>query len=386
MELLTVGVLGASHKENEHRLPIHPEHISDIEADLRSNLLFESGYGERYGVTDELLRESVELADRGQILAESDVLLLPKPTLQDLHDMCSGQVLWGWPHCVQDAELTQQAIDKNLTLIAWEAMNHWTDSGTFVVHVFHINNELAGYASVLHALSLKGTTGHYGRHLSAAVIGFGNTARGAITALQGQGVYDITVLTMRDPTAVASPVAGIVMVQQERRSDDPTRTVVHTEDGPVGTAAYLGEHDIIVNCVLQDTDEPVMFVTNEELDKYPNGRIIVDVSCDEGMGFECALPTNFDKPTFEVGHGVTYYAVDHSPSHLWNSATWSISEALLPYLRSVMSGPTGWDADLTIQRAIEIRDGRIQNPKILSFQQRSADHPHPRLITPDGIG
>ena len=33
--------------------------------------------------------------------------------------------------------------------------------------------------------------------------------------------------------------------------------------------------------------------------------------------------------------------VDHSPAYLWNSATWGISEALIPYLRTVMSGPGG---------------------------------------------
>ena len=58
-----------------------------------------------------------------------------------------------------------------------------------------------------------------------------------------------------------------------------------------------------------------------------------------------------------------YYGVDHSPSYLWNSATWEISEALIPYLRTVMDGPGGWDRDETIRRAIEIRDGVIQNPE-----------------------
>ena len=66
----------------------------------------------------------------------------------------AGQVLWGWPHCVQDTELTQLAIDQRLTLIAFEAMNHWTRDGAFSLHVFHKNNELAGYCSVLHALQL----------------------------------------------------------------------------------------------------------------------------------------------------------------------------------------------------------------------------------------
>ena len=81
----------------------------------------------------------------------------------------------------------------------------------------------------------------------------------------------------------------------------------------------------------------------------------------------------------KVGNGVAYYGVDHSPAYLWNSATWAISEALIPYLRTVMDGPSAWDRDRTIRLAIEIRAGVVENPKILSFQGRSADHPHALL-------
>ena len=35
--------------------------------------------------------------------------------------------------------------------------------------------------------------------------------------------------------------------------------------------------------------------------------------------------------------------------------------------------------DETIRRAIEIRDGVIQNKQILSFQGRSPDYPHPHV-------
>ena len=80
-----------------------------------------------------------------------------------------------------------------------------------------------------------------------------------------------------------------------------------------------------------------------------------------------------------VGAGIHYYAVDHSPSYLWDSATWEISEALLPHLETVIGGPAAWEADETIRRAIDIRDGVIQNPKILSFQRRAKEFPHRRL-------
>ena len=380
MDQLSLGVLATSSKENEFRLPIHPQHFDRIDADLRARIVLERGYGERFGVSDDHLATQVAgIRPREQIIATSDVVLLPKPTLADMASLREGQVLWGWPHAVQDPELTQICIDKKLTLMAWEVMNHWTPSGEFVVHVFHMNNELAGYCSVLHALTLVGSTGHYGRQLTAAVIGFGNTARGAITALNAFGIHDVTVLTMREVTAVASPVPSAVLEHLDRTEADPSRTTVLTADGQIPTATFLAGHDIVVNCVLQDTDAPLMFVTDAELAEFAPGALIVDVSCDAGMGFEFAQPTSFETPMLPVGDGVSYYGVDHSPTYLWNSATWGISEALIPYLRTVMDGPSAWDEDRTIRLAIEIRAGVVQNPKILSFHHRSAEYPHRRL-------
>ncbi len=377
MTQIRLGMLASSSKENEFRRPIHPEHFERIDADLRARMVLEHGYGERFGVSDENLATMVAgVHSREEVIATSDVLLLPKPSLSDVTSFRDGQVLWGWPHAVQDSPLAQVAIDKRLTLIAWEAMNHWAPSGGFDVHVFHMNNELAGYCSVLHSMALVGSTGHYGRHLTAVVIGFGNTARGAITALRSLGIYDVTVLTMRDVTAVASPMPSVLLDHLDRTAADPSRTTVQTEAGPVPTAAFLARHDIVVNCVLQDTDAPLMFVSQQELAEFAPGALIVDVSCDAGMGFAFAQPTSFEEPMLAVGDRVSYYGVDHSPTYLWNSATWGISEALIPYLRPVMDGPEGWDKNRTIHEAIEIRAGVVQNPKILSFHGRSPEYPH----------
>lgn len=328
-----------------------------------------------------MARTVAGLRTREQLIAECDVVLLAKPLPADVAELRTGQVLWGWPHCVQDTELTQSAIDRRLTVIAFEAMNHWRRDGSFGLHVFHKNNELAGYCSVLHALQLAGSTGDYGRRLRAVVIGFGATARGAVTALNAHGVHDVEVLTARGLSSVGSPIHSATMVHFDHDVNspgDPRRSYAHTPNGRVPLAGFLAEHDIVVNCVLQDTGAPLTFLIDDDLAAFAPGSLIVDVSCDEGMGFSWAHPTTFTRPTFPVGDGLTYYAVDHSPSYLWNSATWEISEALLPHLRAVLSGSRSWDDHETVGRAIEIRDGSIQNPAILSFQQRSPEYPHRR--------
>jgi alanine dehydrogenase len=375
---LSLGVVATSRKQDERRLAIHPAHVERIDADLRARMVLERGYGTAFGVSDAQLAPLVGgLAGREELLASCDVLVLPKPLPEDLETLRPGQVVWGWPHCVQDRRMTQLAIDRRLTLIAWEAMNRWTHDGRFSVHVFHKNNELAGYCSVLHALSLIGSTGDYGRRLRAAVISFGATGRGAVRGLSALGISDVTVLTQRSVAAVASPFASVVLQHFERDPGHPRRVLALEAPDPGPLAEVLASYDVIVNCILQDTDEPLMFVMDEDLPRFAPGTLFVDVSCDEGMGFEWARPTSFAEPMLAVGDGLHYYAVDHSPSYLWNSATWENSEALLEYLPAVMAGPAAWEADETIRRAIEIRDGRIENPRILSFQGRSATYPHP---------
>jgi alanine dehydrogenase len=379
VDLLDLAVLGRSRKENERRLPLHPRHLERIHPDLRGHVYLEQGYGDSFGIGDDELAPHVAgLRGREELLDSCDVVLLPKPLLTDVHEMRDGQTLWGWPHCVQDAELTQAGIDKRLTIIAWEAMNHWAADGSFERHVFSMNNQLAGYASVLHALELLGLTGHYGRELSAAVIGSGATGLGAVTALNGLGVVDVAVFTHRDVSTISAPAQSVQLQHVSDDPDSPGRVRVCYEDGAEPLSTVLAGYDVVVNCVLQDTDRPLLFLTEDDLRRFRAGSLIVDVSCDTGMGFSWAKPTSFADPLFVVGDNISYYAVDHSPSLLWDSATWEVSEAVLPYLRPVMAGPAGCDGDETVRRAIEMRAGVVQNPRILSFQHRAADYPHER--------
>jgi alanine dehydrogenase len=381
VSMLSLGVLARSRKENERRLPIHPHHLARVPDDLRPSVFLETGYGEQLGLSDdELAGQVAGFRTHEQLVAECDVILAPKPLIDEIAELRDGQVLWGWPHCVQDEKLTQLAVDKKLTLIAFEAMNHWNSDGSFNLHVFHKNNELAGYCSVLHAMQIAGSTGAYGRRLRAVVIGFGSTARGAVTALNALGVYDVDVLTHRAVAAVVAPIHSARIVHFD--SDKPSRlSHAITPEGRVPLAGFLAEHDVIVNCVLQDTAAPLVFLTTDDLAVVRPGTLVVDVSCDEDMGFSWARPTTFTDPTFTVGDNVLYYAVDHSPSYLWDSATWENSEALLPFLRTVLGGGAAWDADPTIRRAIEIRDGVIQNRAILSYQGRALTYPHGPLAT-----
>jgi alanine dehydrogenase len=374
--MLTVGVIGKAAKKNEHRIPIHPGHFDRIPPNIASRVYFESGYGVPFGIGDERLAESFGgVWPRDRLLAECDVVLLPKPLPEDLLAMREGGILWGWPHCVQQFDTTQTAIDRKQTLIAWEAMFLWGASGTRDMHLFYRNNEMAGYCGVIQALELTGNDGFYGPEKSAVVLSFGSVSRGAVYALLGRGFADIHVYTQRPATLVHDRIMGC-RYGRLVREEGGHRLIVISEDGrrrPL--VEVLSEADVIVNGILQDTDDPLMFLQKGEVDKLRQESIIVDASCDEGMGFPFSIPTSFAEPMLRVA-GINYYAVDHTPSYLWRSASWEISAVVVSYLETIMRGPEAWDANKTVRRAIEIRDGVVQNPKILSFQNRSPNYPH----------
>ncbi|MDA3819598.1 MAG: N(5)-(carboxyethyl)ornithine synthase [Candidatus Delongbacteria bacterium] len=375
-QFLTIGVIGKSLKENEKRVPIHPEHLKRIPEKLRKQITFEEGYGVRFGMDDNTLARlsSGRVAFRDEILNGFDCVLIPKPLATDLSEVREGAVVWGWSHCVQQKEITQVSIDRKLTLIAWEEMFTWSLTGDKKIHTFYKNNEMAGYAGVNHALSLTGLNGFYGKPLKTVVISFGSVSRGAIYALQGQGFKDITVLTSRPSNEVKDQIPDVTF-KQIKNDGTGNMLVVEPDGSSRPFTEVLEDVQIIVNGVLQDSNHPKMFVPAHDAAKLMKGTLIIDISCDEGMGFWCAKPTSFENPMFEAD-GKYYYAVDHSPSYYWNSASWIISEALLPFLPIVMRGQKVWETDKTISKAIEINNGIIQNQQIISFQKRNKEYPY----------
>ncbi|MDY0143516.1 MAG: hypothetical protein RBR97_16650, partial [Bacteroidales bacterium] len=176
---MKIGLLHSSHKKNERRYPLHIKHLLMLSPDHLAKIIFEEGYP---GIK-RLPAKYVQTAKRADVFKQADIILLPKPVESDYPYFRPGQIIWGWPHCVQTPAIVDVAIEKKLTLIAWEHMYTW-EQGVKGKHIFARNNEIAGYASVIHALTLAGiTAGAYGNHKKIAVIGYGSTGKGAITAL-----------------------------------------------------------------------------------------------------------------------------------------------------------------------------------------------------------
>lgn len=380
MSKLNLGVIGTSKKVDEHRVPIHPEHLRRLPESVRRRLIFEEGYGERFELTDaEIAEQSGGIATRHELLAELGAVILTKPMLADLQELKMRGILWGYPHCAQQRAITQTAIDRRQTLIAFEDMFVWSPDGTIGRHTFYKNNEMAGYCAVLHALQLKGIDGHYGNQRKVIIFSFGAVSRGAIYALKAHGFRDITICIQRPDHEVREEVLDCHYVRIAHGEEGEARMLEIEHDGATRPLTDLiSESDIIINGTFQEPDNPLMFVTEAEKSCLRPGCLIIDVSCDEGMGFYFAKPTTFREPIFKVER-VDYYAVDHTPTYLWESASRAISAALVVHIPTVVAGRESWQQNETIRRAVNIDAGVVVKPAILSFQHRQPNYPHAPL-------
>jgi N5-(carboxyethyl)ornithine synthase len=306
-----------STRRDEHRIAILPGDL--VKVNSCEQLVFEKGYGEKLGILDaEYLKHGCQTLDRAEV-ASQDVVCLPKPTHEDVLPLRKA-LLFGWIHAVQDQTMAQILCKNEMSAIAWEDMHL---QGR---HCFWRNNELSGEAAVYHALIQWGrvATGQ-----SVALIGRGNAARGALRVLERLGC-DVTVYNR----------ATSHLLREE-----------------------IARYDIIVNAVLWDTTRTDHLIYTEDLKKMRPGGLIIDVSCDAHMGIESSRPTSVQEPIFFV-HGITHYAVDHTPTLCYKTASEAVRKVTSSYIDIILSGsPNSVIDDATI-----IRDGEILDSRISEFK------------------
>lgn len=316
----TVG-FPISHKENENRRAVLPEHIQKMQ--YPEYLYFEEGYGHVLGIADEeYINMGCHVCSREEVLRQ-DIVCDPKIGDADYLDCLGpGQTIFGWVHATQNRDITDKILDHKLTAYAWELMYY---NGR---HVFWRNNELAGEAAVMHGFQCFGQMPYEAK---VAVIGRGNTARGVIKVLN---------------------MLGADVMQYDRRTESLLRE-------------ELGQYDVIVNCVLWDVMRRDHIISRDDLKRMKKNAMIIDVSCDRNGGIETSVPTTIEQPTYMVD-GILHYVVDHTPSLFFKTFSKNNSEILYPYLEELITGRCG----KVLNDALIIREGTILDEEIIKFQNR----------------
>lgn len=301
-----------STKENEKRIALLPEHLEKIKN--TSSLYFEKGYGLSLGHSDqEYIARGSNVVDREEVL-NKDIICDPKIGDADyLSQIGKGQTVFGYIHAMQNIDIKNTITGNSMTAIAWEDMH---EDGR---HVFWRNNELAGEAAIMHAFTLYGRMPY---ECKVAVIGRGNTARGASRILSSLG-------------------AEIVVYDRKMEKL---------------MSQQIGDYDVIVNTVFWDTSRKDHIIYDKDLKRMKKNSMIIDVSCDNFGSIESCVPTTMHDPTYLV-EGVLHYAVDHTPSFMFYTASRAFGDVLVNYIDELVEDDNY--SNETIKNAVIIKDGVI---------------------------
>lgn len=319
MRKKTIG-FPISNKENEFRRAILPEHVIKIKKP--ELLYFQSGYGKILGISDKEYEEcGCHICSQDTVLKQ-DIICDSKIGDAEYLDKLENQTIFGWIHATQNRDITDKLIKGKLTAFAWEKMFQMGR------HVFWRNNELAGEAAVMHAFQCFGRMPY---ETDVAIIGRGNTARGAIKVLN---------------------MLGARVVQYDRKTVDLLRI-------------ELERYDVVVNCVLWDVMRDDHIIYREDLKRMKRNSMIIDVSCDRNGGIETTIPTTIESPVYFVD-GILHYAVDHTPSLFYKTFTQNNSQIIWKYLSELQNNDLG----KVLTDALIIENGIIVDNEIIKYQKR----------------
>lgn len=318
----TIGLV-KSHKEHENRRTLIPEDIHLIKN--KQYIFIEESYGEVLGYSDEdYLREGIGgVCSRAEIL-KNDIICDPKVGDAEYLEQLYDQTIFGWVHAVQNRNITNKLIEQKLTAYCWEDMY---EQGR---HTFWRNNEIAGEAAIMHAFLLHGV---FPYNTKVAVLGRGNTARGAVKTLNYLGAH---------------------VVSYDRRTEQLFRQ-------------ELGEYDVVVNAILWDTNRRDHIICREDLKRMKRGSMIIDISCDRNGGIETSTPTTIEDPTYIVD-GIRHYVVDHTPSLFYKTTSIDLSHQFVRFADAFVEEKVCDDS--TLKHALAVEKGIIKDERIISFQGR----------------
>lgn len=315
----TLGFI-ISHKNGERRRALLP---TDIQKNVRHPelLYFETGYGQSIGVEDEAYAAcGCHIVSREQALACDVIVDVKLGDADYLDKIDDNKILFGWAHSVQNIDFTSHILNHGHTIVAWEEI---FEGGRYI---FYRNREVAGEAAIMQAYTYCGRMPY---DTKVAILGNGQTAKGALRVLNGLGA---TV-------------------------DIYSRKLEHL------FKEKMYEYDVLVNCVLWDTRRTDRIIYKEDLKKMKRGTLIIDISCDPYLEIETSHPTTIENPVYEVD-GVLHYAVDNTPAMYPITVTKVLSEGISRYVDYMVSG----EYPENLKKAEVIKEGHIIQDDIRAFR------------------
>jgi len=123
--------------------------------------------------------------------------------------------------------------------------------------------------------------------------------------------------------------------------------------------------DVFIGAVLIHGEAAPKLITREIVQDMKPGSVIIDVSIDQGGCTETSRPTTWASPTY-VEHGITHFCVPNMPSNVGRTATYALSNAMLPYIISIANNGlrAALKSDSGLGRGVYTFGGAVTNKAV----------------------
>jgi alanine dehydrogenase len=346
-------------KEGENRVAITPEGVHSLVADGHS-VLVEKSAGLGSGIADEeFIGGGARIVPTNKkIFSQADLVIKVKEPLESEWPLLrEAQMLFTYLHLASSEKLTRIVLKKRVTGIAYETVQDKDGRLPLLVPM----SEVAGRMSVQIAMRFL-ETDYQGR--GVLISGVPGVPPAEVVIL-GCGVVGLNAAKIA--TGIGARVT-LLDISHDRLKyvDDIMHGVAATlYSTPYSIQKMLEYADVLIGAVLVAGAKAPVLVTKEMVSRMKSGSVIVDVSIDQGGCIETIRPTTHKDPVYTL-YNVVHYAVPNIPAAVPRTSTYALTNATLPFIRTIASKGIRKAAsdDQSLAWGINCANGVVTHPAV----------------------
>ena len=308
----------------ERRICLTPDDVAVLVANGHQ-LLIETGAGDEANFSDKDYSEAGAeiIYDTREVFSCPIVLKVEPPTYEEIDYLShKATLISGLQINTQDKAYFEALAEKQITALAFEHIKDEEDNYPIRESI----SEITGIASVLIAAELISERGR---------LLFGN--------ITGVPPIEVVLLGANEVTEAAAKTAlGLgANVKIFAKSLTKLKEIKRHLPASVYTSVLqpkllkkaLMRCNVLIGAMRGETRSPIV-VSEDMVQLMKRGAVIVDTSIGTGGCIETIQVTTLDNPTY-IKHNVLHYGVPNLPSRYARTASFSLSNIVMPYLLKI---------------------------------------------------
>jgi len=336
-------------KENEFRVALTPEAVRVVVNDGH-DVFIEKNAGTGSGITDDLYIDAgaTVVQTEAELFKKSKLIVKVKEPQKEEYDLItSSHILFCYLHLAAEKKLTDTLIKSGVKAIAFETVQ--LEDGTLPL--------LAPMSRIAGRLSIQ-----IGIHLLEKYSGGKGILMSGVPGVKPARVLIVGGGTVGfNAASIACGLGATVSVidKDPKRLSyffDYFRNRVYTLPSyPEIIENECMNTDLVVGSVLIAGKSAPRVITKRMMGRMEPGTVFVDVAIDQGGCSETSKPTTHKSPTYMV-NDVIHYCVTNIPSLVSRTASFYLSNEIMPYLLRIANGELD---DTAISRGINVDSGKL---------------------------